>query len=108
MKSRFGEGWGGIYVRREEYREGMIPDWARNPRLRIVTLAYGMPRLVNVATLRAIVAPDSAERMFRKLGNGWQILPDSALVDLDDPTKEYRLGETYTYTDPDPQPTIYS
>ena len=54
---------------------------------------FGMPRYVNVRTLKAMLGASSWDPLFRKAGERWKICPDSYQVDLEDRNQVYRLGK---------------
>jgi len=58
-------------------------------------IPVGLPRVTNVATLKAMVGADSWDVVFRKAGDGerWAICPDDYPVDLEDRTQVFRIRE---------------
>jgi hypothetical protein len=58
-------------------------------------IPVGLPRLTNVATLKAMVGADSWDVVFRKAGDGerWAVCPDDYPVDLEDRTQVFKIRE---------------
>src|SRR5207248_385860 len=63
-----------------------------------VGLPYGMPQFVNARTLKAICGVNRADVLFRKIGDRWEICPDSLRVDLADRTQMFRIGKLQIYS----------
>lgn len=55
-------------------------------------LPPGMPRYVNVATLKRMLRADASEVLLKRGGDRWEVCGDSLQVDLLDGTVEFRLG----------------
>src|SRR5688572_1245868 len=82
-------------------RTGSIPTLPRQRRVAVasldlsrpdVALPYGVPRHINVATLKAIAGGDLGDRLLKKTMAGWEFMANDAMVDLADGSQEYRLG----------------
>ncbi len=61
-------------------------------------LPFGMPRFVNVATLKAMLGAEADDTLFRKSGVRWEPCEDSHQVDLKDRTRLFRLGKVQIYS----------
>jgi hypothetical protein len=59
---------------------------------RDVGLPYGVPRVINAATLKRLAGGQSADRLLKNTRAGWVFVPDADLIDLTDSSQEYRLG----------------
>ena len=55
-------------------------------------LPLGMPRFVNVATLKRMLKAERSDTLLRKTVDGWEICEDALKVDLLDDSVEFRLG----------------
>jgi hypothetical protein len=55
----------------------------------------GLPRITNVATLKAMVGAGSSDVVFRRDGDGerWAVCPDDYPVDLEDRTQVFKIRE---------------
>lgn len=59
---------------------------------RDVGLPYGVPRVINAATLKRIAGARVGEQLLKNTPGGWVFVSDEALIDLTDSTQEYRVG----------------
>jgi hypothetical protein len=55
-------------------------------------LPFGMPRFVNVATLKKMLKASRAELMLKRVRDHWEICENSLMVDLTDDSVEFRIG----------------
>ena len=55
-------------------------------------LPFGMPRFVNVATLKKMLKAKFSETLLKRVGDSWEICENSMKVDLADDSQEFRLG----------------
>jgi hypothetical protein len=55
-------------------------------------LPFGMPRFVNIATLKRMLNAQRSDILLKKLGARWEVCEDSTRVDLLDQSVEFRLG----------------
>jgi len=55
-------------------------------------LPFGMPRHVNVATLKKMLKAKRSELMLKRVGDRWEVCENSMIVDLTDDSVEFRLG----------------
>ncbi|PWU05352.1 MAG: hypothetical protein C5B51_14805 [Terriglobia bacterium] len=58
---------------------------------------YGLPRFLNAVTLKAMLGAKNAA-LLRKIGEQWEVCPDSFQVDLEDASQVFRLGEVTVYS----------
>jgi hypothetical protein len=59
---------------------------------------FGMPQFVNAATLKAMLGAGTSDVLFRLVGRHWEICPDSFVVDLDNKTVVFKLGQVQIYS----------
>jgi hypothetical protein len=65
----------------------------------VLDLPLGISRILNAATLKAMLKAHKSDVLFRKLSDGtWDICDDSHRVDLLDGTVEYRLGDVQIFS----------
>ena len=55
-------------------------------------LPIGMPRFVNVATLKKMLKANPDELMLKGVGRRWEVCDNSMMVDLADDSVEFRIG----------------
>ena len=55
-------------------------------------IPLGLPRFVNAATLKAMIGAGSRDVLFHKIGERWEICPDSYRVDLEDRGEIFQIG----------------
>jgi hypothetical protein len=53
---------------------------------------------VNATTLKAMLSAPDSDLLMRKVGEQWEICPDSFEVDLTDATQVFRLGKLQIYS----------
>ena len=58
-----------------------------------IDLPFGLPRYINAATLKALVRARPRDLLFRKTAQGWEICPDSNVIDVQDNTAIFRIGK---------------
>jgi hypothetical protein len=63
-----------------------------------VRLPMGMPRFVNVATLKRMLNAKRSDTLLRRAGDRWEIAEDGVQVDLLDDTVEFRLGSIQIFS----------
>jgi hypothetical protein len=63
-----------------------------------LALPLGFSRFTNVATMKKLLRADRSDILLRKVGDAWEICPDSMRVDLADDTVEFRLGPVQIYS----------
>ncbi|HZP17925.1 MAG TPA: hypothetical protein VFB00_08175 [Terriglobales bacterium] len=61
-------------------------------------LPLGMPRFVNVATLKRMLKAKRTETMLRRVGDQWEVCEDATQVDLLDDSVEFRLGAVQIFS----------
>jgi hypothetical protein len=61
-------------------------------------LPYGMPRMVNVATLKLMLKADPQELVLKRVGERWEPCEDSHRVDLEDDKVEFRIGAVQVFS----------
>jgi hypothetical protein len=86
-----------------EQTSGVISRAARSAELKNVgtaemDLPYGMPRFVNVATLKSMLKAKLSDVMLKKIGDWWEICGDAMVVDLLDDSVEFRLGQVQIFS----------
>ena len=59
---------------------------------RDISLPYGVPRFVNVATLKAIAGGRPTDQLLKKTESGWEFVPNDMRIDVTDGSQEFRLG----------------
>jgi hypothetical protein len=79
---------------RDTYRVLMAPPHGAAKPVEL-DIPVGLPRVTNVATLKAMVGADSWDVVFRKTGDGerWAVCPDDYPVDLEDRTQLFKVRE---------------
>jgi len=55
-------------------------------------LPIGMPRFVNVATLKKMLKANPDELVLKGVGRRWEVCDNSMMVDLADDSVEFRIG----------------
>ena len=61
-------------------------------------LPFGMPRFVNVATLKRMLRAKRSDVLLRREGERWEIAVDRSKVDLLDDSVEFRLGSIQIFS----------
>ena len=61
-------------------------------------LPFGMPRFVNVATLKRMLRAKRSEVLLKRSGGGWVVCDNSARIDLLDDSVEFRLGAVQIFS----------
>jgi hypothetical protein len=62
-------------------------------------IPFGMPRYVNVPTLRKMLGRSDSEKLLRNVGGDrWEICPESFMVDLTNPDVLFQLGPLNIYS----------
>ena len=74
--------------------EGVIDELGRLE----IDLPFGMPRFINVRTLKAMLGARRQDILFHKVGEQWEICPETFEVDLRDRSQVFRLGEVQVYS----------
>jgi hypothetical protein len=74
----------------EQQRFPLTIDFSRKD----VRLPFGVPRFVNAATLRTMAGRENgSSRLLKKIGNAWEFVADDSMIDLEDRSVQFRLGQ---------------
>ena len=57
-----------------------------------VLLPYGMPSVVNAATLKTMAGATRRHQLLKQVGKEWTFVPDDTLIDLRDRAQHFKLG----------------
>ena len=61
-------------------------------------LPFGMPRIVNAATLKRMLKAKRGDVLLRRVGLAWEVCENATKVDLTDDSVEFRLGHVQIFS----------
>jgi hypothetical protein len=63
-----------------------------------IDLPPGIPRFINAATLKKMLRAKRSDLLLRRVGERWEVVENSASIDLHDDAVEFRLGAIQVFS----------